>query len=186
MDSFDTPKWDLHVEMCPVDVYFNEWIEQSRLKDQTIYHFGTGAHHIVGATQAANGNRVFGITASKEEYERYIELVLKDKQVAANYVCYFGNVYLTNVRLLPMFDIVNLFHLCEFFPPKTNSQTGELDGRALLDAMTAQTKPGGHILFYSKSQDFHTAGPIIEAWAKAGLAERLPDYKTMLVYRKRG
>jgi hypothetical protein len=51
--------------------------------------------------------------------------------------------------------------------------------------MTAQTKPGGHILFYTKSQDFHTAGPIIEAWTKTGVAERFPDYKTMLVYRRK-
>ena len=61
--------------VCPCDVHFNDWVAKQKLKNKTIYHFGTGTHHVVGIKQAARKNRVLGITASKEEYEAYIELV---------------------------------------------------------------------------------------------------------------
>ena len=187
MQTFSTTKWDLHVDVCPCDVHFNEWIETAKLTDRTIYHFGTGTHHVVGRTQAGNGsgNRVFGITASREECESYAELVTADARVAKSYLCYFGDIYLTNPRLLPRFDVVNLFHLCEFFDPETTAKNGGLDDRALLDAMTERTRPGGHVLFYTGSKDFDAAQPIIAAWEKTQPVERAGAFKTLLIYRKR-
>ena len=43
------------------DIHFNQWVEANKITGKTIYHFGTGTHHIVGLTQAANGsdNTVF-------------------------------------------------------------------------------------------------------------------------------
>ena len=50
---------------------------KKKLKNKLIYHFGTGTHHVIGIEQATNksGNAVFAITASKEEYEAYVDLV---------------------------------------------------------------------------------------------------------------
>jgi hypothetical protein len=67
-------KWDLDEAQCPCDIHFNQWVEANKIAGKTIYHFGTGTHHIVGLTQAANGsdNVTFGITASIAEYEAYL------------------------------------------------------------------------------------------------------------------
>ena len=74
--NFWDAKWDLDEAQCPCDIHFNQWIEANKITGKTIYHFGTGTHHIVGLTQAANGsgNVVFAITASTIEYEAYMKL----------------------------------------------------------------------------------------------------------------
>src|SRR6476661_10555255 len=93
-------KWDLDEAQCPCDIHFNQWIDANKIAGKTIYHFGTGTHHIVGLTQAANGsdNVVFGITASTVEYEAYIKLANERPQLSKSYLAYFGDIYLTNAR----------------------------------------------------------------------------------------
>ena len=113
------------------------------LKNKQIYHFGTGTHHVVGIEQAQNGsgNAVVAITASIEEYEAYIKLVPSNAQVAKSYLAYFGDIYLTNPRLLPDFDVVTMVHLCEFFFPNTASaEYGGLTDREVLDLFTDKTR----------------------------------------------
>jgi hypothetical protein len=63
--------WDLHVQQCPCDVHFLEFLEERGIRDSAIFHFGTGNHHIVGIRTAEDGrgNSVLGITASPQEYE---------------------------------------------------------------------------------------------------------------------
>src|ERR1700694_2794791 len=70
--NYWTDKWDLDETVCPCDVHFNDWVAEEKLKNKTIFHFGTGTHHVVGIKQAQRKNRVVGITASKEEYEAYV------------------------------------------------------------------------------------------------------------------
>src|SRR5205807_4079460 len=96
-------KWDLNETQCPCDVHFNDWIDARGLTCKSIYHFGTGMHHIVGIRQAANraSNAVFAITASPDEYEAYVKLATEQPQIAKSYLVYFGDIYLTNPRLLP-------------------------------------------------------------------------------------
>src|SRR5690349_8316267 len=64
--NYWTDKWDLHEDVCPCDVHFNDWVADQGLKNKVIYHFGTGTHHVVGVEQARNGsgNSVLSITAS--------------------------------------------------------------------------------------------------------------------------
>jgi hypothetical protein len=179
-------KWDLHVNVCPCDVHFNEWVEAKKISQKTIYHFGTGTHHVVGQRQAELGNSVLAITASKEEYDAYVALVTENASIAKSYVAYFGDVYLTNPRLIPSLDIVTMFHLCEFSHPNTASTDyGGLTDRQLLDLFTAKTIPGGYVLFYPGSNDFDKAKLIIAAWEKERPVERAEDFKTLLVYRKK-
>jgi hypothetical protein len=178
-------KWDLHVDVCPCDVHFNEWIEAKKIVGKTIYHFGTGTHHVVGLRQAELGNAVFAITASKEEYDAYIELVTEKALVAKSYLAYFGDIYLSNSRLLPDFDVVTLFHLCEFLHDNTTSaEYGGTDDRGLLDLMTDKTRAGGHLLFYRDSNGRGMTGNILRVWEKEKPVERVDDFKTLLVYRK--
>ena len=186
--NYWTDKWPLLVDICPCDVHFNDWVKRRSLKNKLIYHFGTGTHHIVGINQATNksGNSVFAITASKEEYESYIELATTKAQISKRYLAYFGDIYLSNPRLLPEFDVVTMFHLCEFFFPNTASKAyGGLDDAKMLDLFTAKAKPGGHILFYMGSIGYAKATPIIEKWAGKGHVSRVGEFKTLLVYRKK-
>jgi len=179
-------KWDLHADVCPCDVHFNEWVDAKKIAGKTIYHFGTGTHHVVGIRQAGLGNSVFAITASKEEYDAYVELVVGNSRVAKSYLAYFGDIYLSNPPLLPDFDVVTLFHLCEFLHDNTASaEYGGTDDRGLLDLMTARTRPGGYILFYRDSNGRGMTGSILRAWEKEAPVERVDDFKTLIVYRKK-
>jgi SAM-dependent methyltransferase len=185
--NYWSTRWDLDEAQCPCDVHFNEWIARERLTQKTIYHFGTGTHHIVGRTQAENGagNVVFAITASIEEYEAYVELVTENARLGQSYLAYFGDIYLTNPRLLPEFDVVTLFHLCEFSAPNTASaEYGGLSDAALLTLLGDRLRPGGHALFYKGSFAFDAAERAIVEWEKARRVERMGEFKTLLVYRK--
>jgi hypothetical protein len=186
--NYWTDKWDLDVKVCPCDKHFNDWIASKKLKNKLIYHFGTGTHHLVGIKQAINksGNVVFAITASKEEYDSYIELSTQRAKVTKSYLAYFGDIYLTNEKLLPEFDVVSMFHLCEFFFPNTASKAyGGLTDEKLLDLFTAKTKPGGYILFYPGSMGWWRAEGIIAQWAKRRPVKRIGEFKTLLVYQKK-
>ncbi|MDC0669468.1 hypothetical protein [Nannocystis radixulma] len=181
-------EWKLREDICPCDVHFNQWIADRDLRDKTIYHFGTGSHHVVGREQASNGsnNAVFAITASKEEYQTYIDLVTNDSRIGSRYVVYFGDIYLTNPRLLPEFDVVTMFHLREYFHPSTSSEAyGGFTDRGALDVFTARIRSEGHILFYTGSVGFELATPIIAEWEQANPVERVGEFKTLLIYRKK-
>jgi hypothetical protein len=186
--NYWTDKWDLHEDICPCDVHFNDWVEHEKLRNKLIYHFGTGTHHVIGIKQAENNsnNTVFAITASIEEYEAYIKLVTEKSHVSKNYLAYFSDIYLANPRLLPDFDVVTMFHLCEFFFPNTAStEYGGLTDRKVLDLFTDKLRPGGHMLFYMRSIGFDKAKPVIAEWEKEKPVERTGEFKTLLVYRKK-
>jgi hypothetical protein len=187
--NYWTDKWDLHEDVCPCDVHFNEWVAQEKLTGKQIYHFGTGTHHVIGREQAENGsgNTVLAITASIEEYEAYIKLVSENSRVARNYIAYFGDIYLTNPKLLPdSFDVVTMFHICEFFFPNTASpEYGGMTDLKVLNLFADKTKPGGHILFYTRSMGADKTKEILPQWEKANKVERVGEFKTLLVYRKK-
>jgi hypothetical protein len=185
--NYWTDKWDLHEDVCPCDVHFNDWVKTKKIANKVIYHFGTGTHHVVGRAQAESGskNLVYGITASIEEYEAYIKLASEHPEVAKRYVAYFGDIYLTNAKLLPQFDVVTMFHLCEFFFPNTASKEyGGLTDLKLANLFTDQIKPGGYMLFYTRSIAFDKAKAVIAKWEKAKPVKRVGEFKTLLVYRK--
>ena len=80
-----------------------------------------------------------------------------------------------------------MFHLCEFFFPNTASaEYGGLTDRTMLDLFTDKTRPGGAILFYTRSIQFEKASAVIAAWERDKPVERAGEFKTLLVYRKTG
>ena len=64
---------------------------------------------------------VLGITASPQEYDDYIKLVVERPAVGHTYKAYFGDIYQLDARLLPPFDYVALFHVGEFRTPKNDA-----------------------------------------------------------------
>jgi hypothetical protein len=173
-------------------VHFIEWLDKNGITDSTVYHFGTGGHHHVGieCAKPERRNSVLGITAAPQEYEKYVELAIARPDVLRTYNAIFGDIYLINERLLPTFDVVTLFHLCEFRGEK-NDAYGALTDLEVTNLLTDKTRPGGHILFFTTSFAFDWDGPmsakrVIAQWEKERDVERVGEFKSLLVYRKRG
>ncbi|HEY7549732.1 MAG TPA: hypothetical protein VH913_09470, partial [Hyphomicrobiaceae bacterium] len=64
--------WSLDEAQCPCDVHFLEYLNEKRVRNAAIFHFGTGNHHIVGLKAAEDNNAVLSITASPHEYDDYV------------------------------------------------------------------------------------------------------------------
>ena len=190
--AFWDDSWDLREKECPCDVHFIEWLDREKITGSAIYHFGTGNHHHVGIECARDSRRnaVLGITAAPQEYQKYIELAIARPEVLRYYNAVFGDIYLLNPKLLPVFDVVTLFHLCEFRGERTDAYGGASD-LDVANLLTDKTRPGGHILFFTSSFAFAWDGPmsakkVIAIWEKERPVERVGEYKSLLVYRKKG
>ena len=99
-------------------------------------------------------------------------------------MAYFGDIYLTDPRMMPEFDVVTLFHANEYIHEDTPSaEYGGLDDAKLLDLLAAKTSAGGYVLFYKGSFAFDKTEAMAAAWAKASGATRVQDFKSLMVYR---
>ncbi len=176
--------WSLDPAICPCDIHFTEFLEDKQIRDSAIFHFGTGAHHLVGTQVAESGrnNVVLGITASVGEYESYTRLVVENPSVGQYYKAFFGDIYQLDARLLPRFDIVTLFHLCEFRTAE-NDKYGALTDLALTKLLIERIRPGGQILFYSNSMAADRANVVISELMKGSSIERRPDFKSLQIYQ---
>src|SRR5882672_12245513 len=79
--------WSLDEAQCPCDIHFIDYLQEKGASDAAIFHFGTGNHHIVGLKLAANGSNcaVLGITASPQEYDDYVDLLIKNPRLGHTY-----------------------------------------------------------------------------------------------------
>ena len=180
-------KWDLDEAQCPCDIHFNQWIEANKIAGKTIFHFGTGTHHVVGITQADNGlnNVVIGITASPVEYEAYIKLLNERPRISKSYLAYFGDIYLSNARLLPEIDIATMFHAGEYIGDNTTSvEYGGVDDLGVARILLGRMRAGGHLLFYTGSFAFDKADALARVLEGEKKLERAGTFKSLLVCRK--
>jgi hypothetical protein len=175
--------WSLDEAQCPCDVHFVEYLEEKQARGAAIFHFGTGNHHIVGLRAAAAGNAVLGITASPQEYDDYVELLIKNPRLGHTYKAYFGDIYQLDARLLPRFDYVTLFHVGEFRTPENDSY-GALTDLDMTLLLASKVKPGGEILFYTGSFAYDKAEAVAQELVKARPFAAAPDYKSLKVFRK--
>jgi hypothetical protein len=177
--------WGLDVKQCPCDVHFLEFLQARDIKGASIFHFGTGSHHIVGLKTAedGSGNAVLGITASTGEYDAYVKLAIDKPAVTHSYKAFFGDIYLLEPRLLPEFDVVTLFHLCEFRTEK-NDAYGALTDLELAEMLVDKMRPGGWMLFYKGSMSFDKARPVIDKLVTRRPLKRVEDFETLEIYRK--
>jgi hypothetical protein len=169
--------WPLRVDLCPCDTDFVAWLKARRIAGRTIFHFGTGSHHIIGVENARlkRPNRVLGVTASPAEYESYMALVSADPALAISYKALFLDIYTLDAALLPAFDVVSLFHLCEFYDPE-RSAYAPLDDRKLLTLFLGRLAPQGRIVFYLGSNGRDAMLRLVDQFIAAGklaVAERV-------------
>lgn len=185
--NFWDAKWDLDEAQCPCDIHFNQWIEANKIVGKTIYHFGTGTHHIVGLTQAANGsgNAVFAITASTIEYDAFIKLAMDTPRILKTYLVYFGDIYLTDPRLLPEIDVATMFHAGEYIGTNTTTpEYGGVDDLGVTRMLLERMRPDGRLLFYTGSFAFDKAEALVSVLEAEKKVVRSGMFKSLLVCRK--
>jgi hypothetical protein len=178
--------WSLDEEQCPCDVHFVQYLEERKVRNAAIFHFGTGNHHLVGMKAAESGanNAVLGITASPDEYDAYVKLLIDNPRLGHTYKAYFGDIYQLDARLLPEFDYVTLFHVGEFRTP-ANDSYGALTDLEMTLLLADKVKPGGEVLFYSLSFAYEKAEPVAAELVKVRPFDPAPDYKSLKVFTKR-
>jgi hypothetical protein len=177
--------WGLRIAECPCDVHFVEWLRETGVKNAGIYHFGSGGHHLVGAECAKDGrgNVVLSVTAAPQEYDDYVKLLIENPDISKSYVCYFGDIYTVNARLLPPLDVVTLFHLCEFRSEKNDAYGAKTDLEVALE-LAKNLKAGGWMLFYTGSFAWEPAKPKVAELVRLGVIEPAGTYKTLELYRR--
>ena len=175
--------WPLVAEMCPCDLHFLEYLQTREIRDKVIFHFGTGEHHILGKKSLETGgtNEILAITASPKEYESYMEFIIDNPFAARIYKVIFGDIYTLTPRILPNFDLVTLFHLCEFYDEE-RSAYAQLNDSSLLDLFLSKLNPGGKIFFYKGSSHFANGRAIIESFVKEEKIIQVDEHKTLLAY----
>jgi len=185
MLNFWDATWALDERLCACDVYFAEYLEQKSVKGASIFHFGTGSHHILALRNAQSGanNAILGITASPGEYEAYIKLLIENPRLGATYKAYFGDIYQLDPRLLPKFDYVTNFHACEFRTEK-NDAYGALTDLEMTLVLADSIKPGGEMHFYTGSDGYKKTLAVIDSlMAQRGFTET-GAYKTLRILTK--
>jgi hypothetical protein len=176
--------WSLDEKQCPCDVHFLQYLKEKGARNNAIFHFGTGNHHIVGLKAAEDNNAVLGITASPQEYDDYVELLIQNPRLGHTYKAYFGDIYQLDARLLPQLDYVTLFHVGEF-RGQENDAYGALTDLEVTLLLADKVKPGGEILFFTGSYAYDKAEAVAAELVKLRPFTHAADYKSLKVYRKR-
>ena len=183
--NFWNSTWSLDEKQCPCDIHFVDYLAEQGIKDSNIFHMGTGSHHYVGLKAAASdaNNQVLAITASREEYTAYIDLLIDNPKLGFSYKAYFGDLYQLDGRLLPSLDYATLFHAGEYRTPENDAYgalTDEEVGLVLADKLT----PGGAIVFFTSSFAYDVAARVGKALvAKRGFTDA-GTYKSLHIFWK--
>jgi hypothetical protein len=158
-------------------------VRDKKIVDSTIFHFGTGGHHHLGHSfhKARDNNAVIGITASPSEYEAYIKLSIEKPEIVRLYKVFFGDIYQLEQRLLPTFDIVTLFHLCEFRNEK-NDTYGALTDLGVVELFMKILKSTGSLALYTGSYAWPQAKVIIDDLCAQQRLVKSHVYKTLIFY----
>jgi SAM-dependent methyltransferase len=177
--------WALDLSDCPCDVQLVEYLQRFNVSDRSIFHFGTGSHHLVGREnqQLSQPNQILAITASHPEHEAYVKLVLQEREIERNYKVLFSDIYTLDARNLPNFDVVTLFHLCEFYLPD-QAVFLRHDDRSLLAMFVEKLNSGGIVILYDRSNDWPKAQLLIQALIASQVIEPVDTYKNLRIYRR--
>ena len=127
---------------------------------------------------------MLGITASPQEYDDYVDLLIKNPRLGHTYKAYFGDIYQLDARLLPQFDYVSLFHVGEFRTPE-NDTYGALTDLEMTLILADKTQAGRRnpVLFgLVRLRQGRGRGKEL---VRQRSFEPAPDYKSLRIFRKR-
>lgn len=175
--------WPLQPSRCPCDLQLVELLRTRGIGGRTIFHFGTGAHHYVGLQNRtlASPNQILGITASAREHQAYVDLAIAHRDLGKTYKVWFADIYTLTAALLPSFDIVTLFHLCEYTMPDDAAFVHH-DDESLLRLFVSKLAPGGFVCFYTGSYRWSSAQPIVERLERDGVIHRVDAYESLVMF----
>jgi hypothetical protein len=178
--------WSFRPDLCPCDLHLCEYLVERNVRGQSIFHFGTGGHHLVGLRNRDDGlgNEILAITAAPAEHARYVSEVIRSPLLGRHYRVLFADIYDLCSASLPTFDLATLFHLGEFADAVQTPR--RMDDRLLLDLLISKVVPGGRLLFYSGSVGYSIAGPLIDRAVAEGRLSFLESFKSLIVFRVAG
>ena len=198
--NYSEQSWPLRTSDCPCDVHFVEYLAETNAKGKSIFHFGTGGHHLVGKDnhERGNPNEILGITASKDEHEAYVDFIVRNPVASNYYKVLFADIYTLSPKLLPTFDLVTLFHLAEFYDDyqlwgngpmpasrKLNSEYARLNDMALVTMFGEMLNPGGKLLFYKRSDAFldkpYPAATLVNELMSQGRLVIEGEYESLMI-----
>jgi hypothetical protein len=178
--------WPLREDLCPCDIHFVDYLRARNVGAKSIFHFGTGEHHLVGKENARfeTPNDILGITASRKEHTKYLNFIIHNPAAANAYKVLFADIYTLSPGLLPEFDFITLFHLGEYYH-KTRSAYARLDDTSLAEMLVEKLRPGGKLLFYTGSDGFPKTREIINRLIRQRKIARAETFQSLLIYSKR-
>jgi hypothetical protein len=185
--NFWNATWSLDEKQCPCDIHFLDYLKEKNISGKDIFHMGTGNHHIIGleTAKSGSGNHVLGITASKEEYDDYVKLLINDAKLGFSYKCYFGDIYQIDRRLMPDLDFATLFHIGEYRTAE-NDKYGALTDTDMTLVLGDKLRPGGEIHFYTGSFAYDKGQTAGKALVKDRGFKDMGTFKTLHIFRKPG
>jgi hypothetical protein len=184
--QFVAHSWPLRPDVCPCDVDFCDYVDSHGMRGRSVFHFGTGGHHLVGLRNHAEGwtNEVLGLTVSPREHDTYVRHVVRDPALAKHYKVLFADIYSLSTAALPTFDVVTLFHLCEFADPSSAGR--RLDDSGLLRMFCCRLAPEGLLLLYKGSFGYSRAQPLLAAAVAEGTLAFVEEFRSLAIYRRTG
>lgn len=176
--------WPLRVEVCPCDQDFCDYLRDRGMRGLSIFHFGSGGHHLVGERNLADtlDNEILAITLAPSELRSYVDRVVRDPALAKHYKVLFADVHSLDAAALPVFDVATLFHLGEFGDEASAAR--RLDDAGVLALFISRLAPRGLLLFYRRSFAFAKVSPLIEQAVQQRQIEFVENVKSLAVYRR--
>ncbi|PYP88399.1 MAG: hypothetical protein DMF61_07350 [Blastocatellia bacterium AA13] len=136
------------------DALFVSWLREKGIEGKTIFHWGSGQDHVVERDnyERGNPNEIISVVGSREEHDFYIEFITDFPGAATHYKVMFADIYTLSARMLPSFDLVTLFHLCQS-PERKPSAHAPLTDKTLLVLFLSRLNPEGRLLFSKHTAD---------------------------------
>lgn len=178
--------WPLRPGVCACDLHFCEYLAERNIRGKSIFHFGTGGHHLVGLQNRDLGlaNDVLGLTVSPSEHAKYVARVIRDPALGKHYKVLFADIYSLSAACLPVFDIVTLFHLCEF--AATNNAGRRINDAEVLRLFCSKLARAGLMLFYPGSYGHPQLAPLLAQAVAEGRVSFVEEYKSLAIFRVPG
>ncbi len=175
--------WPLLPETCPCDVDFCGYLKEHRVSRKSVFHFGSGGHHLVGLRNREDAleNEILAITASPVEHLRYVKLVTQNPTMGAHYKVLFANIYDLGALSLPPFDVITLFHLCEY--TRATDRRQRMDDAGVLDLFRLKLTAGGRLLFYDGSIGRAATRRIVQRAVDDGKLCFDEQYRSLLIFK---
>jgi hypothetical protein len=176
--------WPLRAEVCPCDPDFCDYLRERQIRRQSVFHFGSGGHHLVGERNLADAleNEILAITLAPAELRGYVNRVVRDPALAKHYKVLFADIYSLSAATLPVFDAATLFHLGEFEDAGSGSR--RLDDAGVLQMFIAHLAHDGLLFLYPGSFAYAKVAPLIEQAVAQRQIEFVEHFRSLAVYRR--